>query len=85
MPNFVGGLRGQRVVWAMVNTLLLSEARSRGFGVYRNVLRRVGVGLEGGRVLTKGALKEMLKDENRTRVLVNQLMTVGRDVRSTSM
>ena len=83
--HFVGGLRGQRVVWAMVNTLLLSEARSRGFGVCRNVLRRVGVGLEGGRVLTKGALKEMLKDENRTRVLVNQLMTVGRDVRSTSM
>ena len=25
--HFVGGMRGQRVVWAMVNTLLLTEAR----------------------------------------------------------
>ena len=48
--HFVGGLRGQRVLWAMVNTLLLSEARARGFGIYRNVVRRVGLGLEGGRV-----------------------------------
>ena len=49
--QFVGGARGQRVLWAMVNTLLLSEARARGFGVYRNVMRRVGFGLQGGRVL----------------------------------
>ena len=31
--QFVGGERGQRVLWAMVNNLLLSEARSRGFGI----------------------------------------------------
>jgi hypothetical protein len=31
--QFVGGLRGQRVVWSMVNALLLSEARSRGFAM----------------------------------------------------
>ena len=52
--HFVGGLRGQRVVWAMV------EGRMRGFGIYRNVMRRVGLGLEGGRVLTKGRLRGIL-------------------------
>ena len=83
--HFVGGLRGQRVLWAMVNTLLLSEARARGFGIYRNVVKRVGVGLEGGRVLTKGRLREILAREDRTRVLVGQLATVGREVRSTTM
>jgi len=83
--HFVGGMRGQRVVWAIVNTLLLEEARSRGFGIYRNVMRRVGYGLEGGGVLTKARLREMLNDEDQARVLVNQLMNVGRDVRSTPM
>ena len=83
--HFVGGLRGQRVVWAMVNTLLLTEARSRGHAIYRNVLRRVGYGLQGGRVLTKARLKEILQDENQARVLVNQIMNVGRDVVSTPM
>ena len=53
-----------------------------GFGIYRNVMRRVGLGLEGGRVLTKGRLRSILQDEDRCRVLVNQLSTVGRSVRS---
>ena len=69
----------------MVNTLLLTEARSRGHAIYRNVLRRVGYGLQGGRVLTKARLKEILQDENQARVLVNQIMNVGRDVVSTPM
>ena len=64
--HFVGGLRGQRVVWAMVNTLLLTEARSRGFGIYRNVMRRVGYGLEGGGVWTKPRLREMLRSMRAT-------------------
>ena len=72
-------------MWAMVNTLLLSEARARGFGIYRNVVRRVGLGLEGGRVLTKKRLREILEQEDRMRVLVSQLSTVGREVRSTTM
>jgi len=59
--QFVGGQRGQRVMWAMVNTLLLSEARSRGFGIYRNVMRRAGFGLQGGRVLTKRDLRAILE------------------------
>ena len=83
--QFVGGARGQRVLWAMVNQLLLSEARGRGFGIYRNVIRRVGLGLEGGRVLTKRRLREILESEDRARILVGQLSTVGRDVRSTTM
>ena len=83
--QFVGGARGQRVLWAMVNTLLLTEARGKGFGIYRNTMRRVGLGLEGGRVMTKGRLRQILTDENRARVLVGQLSTVGRDVRSTTM
>ena len=83
--QFVGGERGQRVMWAMVNTLLLSEARSRGFGIYRNVMRRVGFGLQGGRVLTKRELRGILEKEDHMRVLVSQLSTVGRDVRSTTM
>ena len=63
-------------MWAMVNALLLSEARARGWGIYRNVMRRVGFGLEGGRVLTKGRLREILEQEDRMRVLVSQLSTV---------
>ena len=48
-------------------------------------MRRVGFGLQGGRVLTKGELRNILQEENRMRVLVSQLSTVGRDVRSTTM
>ena len=36
-------------------------------------------------MLTKARLREMLNDEDQARVLVNQLMNVGRDVRSTPM
>ena len=83
--HFVGGLRGQRVVWSMVNVLLLSEARRRGYGIYRNVLRRVGFGVQGREVLTKGQLRAILASEDAARTLVGQLSTVGRDVRSTPM
>ena len=55
--QFVGGERGQRVLWAMVNNLLLSEVRSRGFQIYRNVMKRVGFDLQGGRDLTKRELR----------------------------
>ena len=84
--QFVGGPRGQRVLWAMVNMLLLSEARGKGWGIYRNTVRRGGLGMEeGGRVMTKGRLRAILADEHRARILVGQLSTVGRDVRSTTM
>ena len=75
--HFAGGPRKQRVLWAMVNTLLLSEARGRGFGIYRNVIRRCGLGLTGGRVLTKGHLRSILQEEDRMRVLVAPAFDCG--------
>ena len=83
--RFVRGLRGQRVLWAMVNELLLSEARQRGYAVYRSVRRRLGFGFQGGGVLTKGELRDMLKDEQSVRLVTNQLMCLGRDVRTSPM
>jgi hypothetical protein len=83
--RFVRGLRGQRVLWAAVNELLLSEARQRGFAVYRSVRRRVGYGIRGGGLLTKQQLKEMLGHEQSLRILTNQLMTLSRDVRTSPM
>ena len=79
------GLRGQRVLWAAVNELLLSEARQRGYAVYRSVRRRIGFGIQGGGVLTKGELRTMLKDEQSVRLVTNQLMCLGRDVRTSPM
>ena len=38
--TFVRRMRGQRVLWAMVNELLLSEARQRGYAVSRSVDER---------------------------------------------
>ncbi len=81
----VDGRRGHRVLWALVNTVLLDEAAGKGFAVHRNVMRRQGRGLEGRAVLTKRQLKEMMDSEETARALVYQLMSVGRDVRSTTM
>ena len=83
--RFVAGGRGQRVLWSMVNELLLHEARQRGYAVYRNVKRRIGFTIQGGDSLTKGALRDMLKDERSCRLVTNQLMCLGRDVRTTPM
>ena len=82
---FVEGLRGHREVWALVNTLLLLECSAKGYAVQRNVMRRVGGRLSGHRVTTKAQLQEMIQDEEQVRILVHQLMTVGKDVRSTPM
>ena len=85
----VEGTRGHRFVWALVNTLLVSEAAGKGFAVHRNVLKRLGGRLgyqvTGGQILRKSQLREMMKCEETMRSVVNQLMTVGRDVRSTPM
>ena len=70
---------------AMVNQLLLADARRRGAAVYRTTLRRTGMGLHGGGVLTKGELREVLAQDHKRRLLVNQISTLGRDVRSTPM
>ena len=82
---FVEGLRGHREVWALVNTLLLLECKGKGHAVQQNVMRRIGGRLSGHRITTKAQLQEMIHDEEQVRTLVHQLMTVGRDVRSTPM
>jgi len=81
----VQGLRGHREVWAFVNTLLLEEAYGKGFAVQRNVMRRIGGRVVGHKITTKAQLREMIEDEQAVRTLVHQLMSVGRDVRSTPM
>jgi hypothetical protein len=49
------GPHGDRLAWAPVNTVLLQAARSKGFAVYRQAMRRYGrSGRHGDRqVLTK--------------------------------
>ena len=53
--------------------------------MHRNVLRRRGFGLVGGEVLTKSRLREMLRTEEEACAIVNQVMVIGKDVRSTPM
>ena len=79
--------RGERLAWALVNTVLLQEARGKGFAVYRQAMRRYGrFGRHADRqVLTKARLREMLEQEDTARALVGSISTMGRDVRSTPM
>jgi len=83
----VHGLRGHRLVWAVVNTVLLSETRGKGFAVQRIVMRRMGASCadSGDAPLTRAALRAALQSEETAGSLVNTLMTVGRSVRSTPM
>ena len=81
--HFVKSQGGQRVVWAMVNTVLVMEASKRGFAVFKNVRRRMGWGVGGfggAEVLTRARLREMKESEDLMRTLVYQLTTVGRDL-----
>ncbi len=73
------------MVWAMVNTALLEQAAGKGFALHRNVMRRLGWRVVGGEVLTKAKLRSLMESEDTCRSLVHQLMSVGRDVRSTPM
>jgi len=83
--QFVCGLRGHRVVWAIVNAVLVLEARGKGFAVQRNVMRRMGCRMVGQSPMTRGELREMMGREEGVRGIVHQLMTVGKDVRATPM
>ncbi len=87
--QFVSGLRGRRLVWALVNTVLLQEVAGKGYVVQRLALRRLGgvLGLSvvGGEPMTKGRLRTLIESEDTVRSLVYQLVSVGRDVRSSSM
>ena len=83
--QFARGGRGHRVLWAMVNRMLLEEARGKGYAVQRNVMRREGFRLRGVEVLTRAGLRRMMEDGEVVRRLVHELMSVGRTVRSTPM
>ena len=83
--RIVNGLRGHRIVWALVNSVLVGEAAGKGFAVHRNVMKRLGGRVEGTSVLTRRRLREMIENDESYRSIVGQLMTVGRDVRSTPM
>ena len=83
--RIVNGLRGHRIVWALVNSVLVGEAAGEGTAVHRNVMKRLGGRVEGTSVLTRRRLREMMENEETCRAIVGQLMSVGRDVRSTPM
>jgi hypothetical protein len=83
--HFVSKRREHRVVWAIVNTVLMHEAAGKGVAVHRSVMRRQGARLVGNSVLTRSGLREMMRNEDSARAILNQLMVVGKTVRSTSM
>ena len=83
--QFVNGLRGHRVVWAITNAVLLWEARGKGYVVQRNVMRRMGCRLAGQGPMTRGELRELMGQEAGVSKIVHQLMTIGNDVRGTPM
>jgi hypothetical protein len=73
------------VTWALLNQALLSEAKGKGHVVQRMLLHRMGARLRGNELMTRTQLREMIENEETSRVIVHQLMKVGRDVRSTPM
>ena len=56
--RIVNGLRGHRLVWALVNSVLVGEAAGKGFVVHRSVMRRLGGRVEGTSVLTRRRPRE---------------------------
>lgn len=80
----IHGVRGHRLVWAIVNTVLLEETRGKGFAVQKAALRRLGYPV-GGAPLTREDLKAVLQHEETAGSVVNCLMKVGASVRSTPM
>ena len=66
---FVNGSRGHRVLWALVNSQLLEEARSKCCGVYRVAIKKVGGRVLGLAHITKGQLQNMLAYEQQARML----------------
>jgi hypothetical protein len=77
------------LVWALVNTVLLQEVAGKGYVVQRLALRRLGgvlgSSIVGGEPMTKDRLRTLIESEDTVRSLVYQLVSVGRDVRSSSM
>ena len=87
--QFVSGVRGHRLVWAIVNIALLEAIAHKGFVVQRLMLRRMGGSLgshiAGDAPLTKARLRRLMECEDTVRSLVYQLQAVGRDVPASGM
>ena len=75
------GPRGGRLAWALVNTVLLQEARGKSFVVYRQAMRRYGGRYIGHQApLSKAQLRAMLANGDQARALVGSFTAIGRDV-----
>ena len=83
--HMLEGSDGDRCLWSMLNSILISEAAGKGFAVHKCVLKRLGGRVSGGGVLTKARLRELLESEDASRAMVYNLQNIGRDVRSTPM
>ena len=69
--QFVNANRDHRFVWAAQNNALLEESAGKGHAVHRVVMRRQGHRVVGRQVLTRSELREMLRDENAVRGMIN--------------
>ena len=76
--------QGPRLLWALVNTVLLHEARGKGFAVYKAALLRHGWRLSSRQVLTRGQLRQFMDDNDARRGVIGQVSTHGREVRGTA-
>jgi hypothetical protein len=83
--QMANGLRGHRVAWSLVNSALLAEAQGKCFAVHRCMLRRLGPRVVGGGHLSKAQLRAMMEDKSQSSEMLRQLLTVGKDIRSTPM
>ena len=63
----IHGLRGHRLVWAVMNTVLLEEARGKGYIVQRNSVGRMGARMDPYMHVTKAQLLKVLEDEELVR------------------
>ena len=76
-------MRGHRLVHALVNTLMVTEAAGKSGAVHRVVRRRLGRRVVGGEVLTRKSLRDLLSHEQSKQMIIAQIMSLGKDVRST--
>ena len=77
-------LRAHKLVWAIVDTVLLQETRGESYIVQKATLRRLGYPA-GEAPMTREELKAVLHHEEKAESVINYLMNVGSSVRSTAM
>ncbi len=80
---FVNGSRGHWVLWALVHSQILYEARHKSSAVYRTALKKIGGYIVRLSHISKALIMMIMDDESQFRMLGGLLMTIGGDVRST--